>query len=319
MPGYFPQHRVGHHVAHLGLVQPGRVAQDVVGLRADHLVAQHRGLRVGVVDDRLDVGHGPRRRASWRPGSPRRPTPRRRRCTISWSTEYDAPALMPSVTRMSPRIRFDTRWVWPTTIASTVVSWSASAMSRIGPSHAAPGVLPTGLLPSAVPWWMTTTWTLTPCRRSRSDSALIRGRLVEERQPLGGAGRDELRRLLEPCADHADLHAVDLEHLRRRHPVRCLSGVRVDDVGRQEREVGPRLLLQQPGDAVVELVVAVRRGVQAPGVLHVDRRRVLEQRRVRRRGADVVAAGQDQALSRQARRGPRRTSSRGRPRRPPGR
>ena len=44
----------------------------------------------------------------------------------------------------------------------------------------------------------------------------------------------------------------------------------VDDVRGQEREVGPRLVLEQPLDAVVELVVAVRRGVQAPGVLDVD-------------------------------------------------
>ena len=57
---------------------------------------------------------------------------------------------------------------------------------------------------------------------------------------------------------------------------------------------GPRLLREQPLDAVVELVVAVRRGVEAPCVLDVDRRHVLEQRRVRRRRADVVAAGEDQ-------------------------
>ncbi len=43
--GVLLAHRVGDHVAHLRLVQPRRVAQDVVGLRADHLVAQHRGLR----------------------------------------------------------------------------------------------------------------------------------------------------------------------------------------------------------------------------------------------------------------------------------
>ncbi len=30
------------------------------------------------------------------------------------------------------------------------------------------------LVPDAVPWWMRTIWTLTPSRRSRSDSALIR-------------------------------------------------------------------------------------------------------------------------------------------------
>ena len=54
---------------------------------------------------------------------------------------------MPSVTRMLPRIRFETRWVWPTIIASTVVSWSWSAMSRIGPSHGTPAALPIGFEP----------------------------------------------------------------------------------------------------------------------------------------------------------------------------
>ena len=95
--------------------------------------------------------------------------------TSSWRTEYDAPALTPSVIRMCPRIRFETRWVWPTTIASTVVLWSSSAIPRIGPSHGAPAALPIGFRPREVPSWITTTWTFTPCLRSRSDSALIRG------------------------------------------------------------------------------------------------------------------------------------------------
>ncbi len=71
----------------------------------------------------------------------------------------------------------------------------------------------------------------------------------------------------------------------------------VDDVGGQEREVGPVLMREQPVDAVVELVVAVGRGVQAPRVLDVDGRHVLEQARVRRRGTDVVTAGQQQRRS----------------------
>ena len=48
-------------------------------------------------------------------------------------------------------------------------------------------------------------------------------------------------------------------------------------------------------DAVVELVVAERRGVEAPRVLHVDGRLVVEKPRVRRRGADVVTGRQQQA------------------------
>ena len=144
-----------------------------------------------------------------------------------------------------------------------------------GRPTALPGVLPIGLLPVAVPSWMTTICTLTPSARSRCDSAAIRGPSSRNVKPGRGAGRDQLGRLLEPGADHADLDAVDLEHLRRRDPVGRLAGGRLDDVGCQEREVGPRLLLEQPRDAVVELVVAVGRRVQAPGVLDVDRRHVL--------------------------------------------
>ena len=47
--------------------------------------------------------------------------------------------------------------------------------------------------------------------------------------------------------------------------------------------------------AEVELVVAEAGGVQAPRVLDVDRRHVLEQRRVRRRRTDVVAGRQQQS------------------------
>ena len=115
-------------------------------------------------------------------------------------------------------------------------------MPRIGPSHGTPAALPIGFRPFAVPWWMTTTWTLTPSALRRSDSALIRGALVEERQPGRGAGRDELRGVLQLGADDADLDAVDGEDDRRLSThVGCLAGRRLDDVGGEEREVGPGL------------------------------------------------------------------------------
>jgi hypothetical protein len=53
-------------------------------------------------------------------------------------------------------------------------------------------------------------------------------------------------------------------------------------------------VLEDAVDAVVELVVAEARGVEPPRVLHVDRRSVLQQRRVRRRRADIVARGEQQ-------------------------
>ena len=51
---------------------------------------------------------------------------------------------------------------------------------------------------------------------------------------------------------------------------------------------------EQPGDAIVELVVAVGGGLQAPGVLHVDGGHILQQAGVGRRSADVVARGEQE-------------------------
>jgi hypothetical protein len=42
--------------------------------------------------------------------------------TSNCNTEKLVPALIPSTIRMLPRIRFEMRWVWPTIMASTVVS-----------------------------------------------------------------------------------------------------------------------------------------------------------------------------------------------------
>ena len=70
-------HRVRDHVAHRRLEQPARCPQDVDRLRADHLVAEHRGLGVRLVDDRLNVRPRAPRRGSWRCGWWCRPRRRR--------------------------------------------------------------------------------------------------------------------------------------------------------------------------------------------------------------------------------------------------
>ena len=192
--------------------------------------------------------------------------------------------------RMLPRIRFEMRCVWPTIIASTVGSCSASAIPRIGPSHERPRRCRSG---SGRVRALVDHDDSAPARPPRCadapDSALIRGASSRNVRP-GRARRDELGRVLQLGADHADLDPVHGEDDGRRHPRRPHSGRRLDDVRRQEREVRPRLVLEQAGDAVVELVVPVRRCVQAPRVLDVDRRLVLQQAGVRRRRADVVTA-----------------------------
>ena len=118
--------------------------------------------------------------------------------------------------------------------------------------------------------------------------------LVEEREARGRLRPHELGRRPDHRADHADPDAVDAEDRRGLQPVRRPAGRLLDDVRREEREVGPLLVGQDALDAEVELVVAEARGVEAPRVLDVDRRHVLEQRRVRRRRADVVAGRQQQ-------------------------
>ena len=119
-------------------------------------------------------------------------------------------------------MRFETRWVWPTIIASTVRVLELRRRCRgSGRPTATPGRCRSGSTPGAVPWWMTTTWTLTPRASSRSDSALIRGASARNVEPRGRAGGDELGCRLELRADDADLDAVDREHLRRRRPSRA--------------------------------------------------------------------------------------------------
>ena len=179
----------------------------------------------------------------------------------------------------------------------------SSAMSTIGPSHGdARGVARRVDARRPCPRGSRTIWTLTPsapeplglgldARRSPAGTSAPRWRPRDTSSGVVSSSAP-----MTPTLIPLTLNTTDGVDPRGR-----LAGRGLDDVGGQEREVGPL-----PGaassrvDPVVELVVAVRRRVEAPGVLDVDRRHVLEQRRVRRRGADVVAAGEDQARARAA-------------------
>ena len=114
------------------------------------------------------------------------------------------------------------RWVWPTIIASTVVS-----CERVGDVRGSdrprgvPTRLPIVFSPVFVPWWMTTTWTCTPSCAEALRLGLDPRRLVEELEAGRRAGGDELRRVLQLGADDADLDAVDREHLGGRDPRRA--------------------------------------------------------------------------------------------------
>jgi hypothetical protein len=107
-------------------------------------------------------------------------------------------------------------------------------------------------------------------------------RLVEELEAGGGVLTHQLRRRPDHRADDADAYPVDAEDRRSVQPVRPPARVLIDDVRRQEREVRAVLMGEQPLEPEVELVVAEARRVQPPRVLDVDRRHVLQQRRVRR-------------------------------------
>ena len=87
MPGYFARIASAIMLPISDSLQPRRIAQDVVDLGADHLVAQLGGLRVGIVDDRLHVGarcDAERLRVAGRPADP---VARHRLATTSCSTE----------------------------------------------------------------------------------------------------------------------------------------------------------------------------------------------------------------------------------------
>ena len=85
-PGYFARIASATRLPIADSLQARRVAQDVDALRPDHLVAQHRGVGVGLVDDRLHVGRGatPRFLAT-RVAAPAQATSPF--LTISWATE----------------------------------------------------------------------------------------------------------------------------------------------------------------------------------------------------------------------------------------
>ena len=118
--------------------------------------------------------------------------------------------------------------MWPTIIASTVVSWSCvgDVEDRAVPRHAG-GVADRVAGRRSVPWWMTTTCTLTPCCREALRLGLDPRRLGQERQALGRAGRRPAPACSpSPAPMTPTLTPLTVEHLRRRHPVGRLAGRR---------------------------------------------------------------------------------------------
>ncbi len=118
--------------------------------------------------------------------------------------------------------------------------------------------------------------------------------LVEEFQPGRGARADQLGGVLEFNADHADAQFAVIEDVRALDPIRVVPGDVINNVGAQEGEVGARLMLEQPGDAVIELVVAVRGSHQAPGIFHIDGRRILQQAGIGRGSADIISGSEEE-------------------------
>ena len=218
-PGYLSRIASATMLPIADSMQPGRVALDVDRLGADHLVAQDGGLR------RWRRRRSPGRRPAGDAevlGDAGRAAGPVDVAALDHQLEHrvaSRPALMPSVTRMLPthQVR-DPVGVADDHRVDRRVLEGWSAMARIGPSHGTPGALPIGFVPDAVPWWMTTTWTLTPCLRRRSDSALIRRPRAGRSGPAVLPARDELGRALQLGADDADLDAVDVEDVRRLDP-----------------------------------------------------------------------------------------------------
>ena len=84
----------------------------------------------------------------------------------------------------------------------------------------------------------------------------MRGASSRNVSPAVAPGGDELGRVLQLGADHADLRAVDVEHDRRRQPA-AGSPVAVSTMFvARNGKFAPRDVLVEALDAVVELVVA---------------------------------------------------------------
>ena len=190
-------------------------------------------------------------------------------------------------------------------------------MSRIGPSQARRRRCRSGSTPSAVPWWITTTWTLTPCGLQPLRLGL---------DPLAPRAGTSGRRSL-PAATSSGVFCSSAPMTPTLTPLTVNTFDGVTQSGALPVAVStmfvarngksrPACCAQQPVDAVVELVVAVatsRRGPRrsrrrSPACPRAGPSSAARRRRCRRRRAAGPAPGRRCELLVEHRR-------RGRPRR----
>ena len=121
---------------------------------------------------------------------------------------------------------------------------------------------------------------------------------IAEFDVLDTTGSNQCARFLSDRADDADLHAVHLLNAVLGQSRGC--GALLVHVGTEVIPLGiARALLAdhtigKVGIALVELVVAHRRSLDAQGIEYIDGRLVLLYRRVEQRGTNIVAGGQQQ-------------------------
>ncbi len=108
------------------------------------------------------------------------------------------------------------------------------------------------------------------------------------------AGKHHGRRCRIRDADDGHLDASDVEYSVRLHAAEVLIDVR--QIRRQEGEVAHRQQALQVGDAVVEVVVAQRVGIETHRVHRLDCWFVVKQVRNRRRGPEGIAGPEDQGV-----------------------
>ena len=135
--------------------------------------------------------------------------------------------------------------------------------------------------------------------------------LVQEAPALDPGLSDERVGVLQRHADEADLHALDLlDPVRRKRrlaggvvdgvrgePLEVRSGVgRTGEVTPVDGMAATVLHAEELGDALVELVVADARHVEAHCVQRLDGRLVVEQARQERRAPDEVAGSDGEAV-----------------------
>ena len=222
-------------------MQPGRVAPDVdrPGCRSTLLRRIGATVGVGLVDDRLDVGALGDAEVLGDAGRAAGPVDVAALDHQLEDRVASRPALMPSVIEdvAAHQVGDAVGVADDHRVDGRVLELVGDVEDRA--AHGTPAALPIGLRPTFVPWWMTTTWTLTPSLLRRSDSALIRGASARNVSPAVAPAETSSGVVSSSAPMTPTLTPLTVNTTDGVTHGGCLAGRGLDDVRGQEREVRP--------------------------------------------------------------------------------